>query len=162
MKVQIEFNPNRVGRYKLLGFEKHRLKKEDFRNDSVDAAEMAAAEAGVALYQFEPMPEGEGDIGFVSVRFRDMSSDQMIERRWPIPYEPTAARIDEAKPSIRIAAAAALLAAKIKDDPVGEAAEYSGLSQIVNQLPQRHRDNPRVQQLLEMIEQARRLKGDGN
>ena len=53
VKVQIEFNPMRVGRYKLLGFEKHRLNKEDFRNDTVDAAEMAAAEAGVAVYQFE-------------------------------------------------------------------------------------------------------------
>ena len=30
LKVQIEFNPDRVGNYKLLGFEKHRLKKEDF------------------------------------------------------------------------------------------------------------------------------------
>ena len=27
--------------YKLLGFEKHRLKKEDFRDDRVDAAELA-------------------------------------------------------------------------------------------------------------------------
>ena len=53
VKVQVEFNPGRVGQYKLLGFEKHRLKKEDFRNDKVDAAEMAAAEAGVAVYQFE-------------------------------------------------------------------------------------------------------------
>ncbi|NNE94052.1 MAG: DUF3520 domain-containing protein, partial [Verrucomicrobiales bacterium] len=42
VKIQVEFNPERVGRYKLLGFEKHRLKKEDFRDDKVDAAEMAA------------------------------------------------------------------------------------------------------------------------
>ncbi len=39
VKVQIEFNPDRVGSYKLLGFEQHRLNKEDFRNDQVDAAE---------------------------------------------------------------------------------------------------------------------------
>ncbi|WP_372715649.1 VWA domain-containing protein, partial [Novipirellula sp.] len=56
VKVQVEFNPKRVGRYKLLGFEKLRLKQQDFRNDNVDAAEMAAAEAGVALYQFEAKP----------------------------------------------------------------------------------------------------------
>ena len=31
VKIQVEFNPERVGRYKLLGFEKHRLNKEDFR-----------------------------------------------------------------------------------------------------------------------------------
>ena len=69
VKIQVEFNPERVGKYKLLGFEKHRLNKEDFRNDKVDAAEMAAAEAGVALYQVQTKPDGFGDIGTVSVRF---------------------------------------------------------------------------------------------
>jgi hypothetical protein len=46
-------------RYKLIGFEKDRLKTEDFRNDAVDAAELAAEEAGVAIYQIEPIPDGK-------------------------------------------------------------------------------------------------------
>ncbi|MCH1508991.1 MAG: von Willebrand factor type A domain-containing protein, partial [Akkermansiaceae bacterium] len=50
VKVQVIFNPRRVSKFKLYGFEKHLLKKEDFRNDTVDAAEMAAEESGVALY----------------------------------------------------------------------------------------------------------------
>ena len=85
VKVQVEFNPDRVGNYRLLGFEKHRLKKEDFRNDSVDAAEMAAEEAGVAVYEIEAKPDGEGDVGSVSVRYRDLSTGLMVENRWPIP-----------------------------------------------------------------------------
>ena len=51
VKVQVRFNPSRVPRYRLVGFEQHRLREEDFRNDKVDAAELAAAEAAVALYQ---------------------------------------------------------------------------------------------------------------
>ncbi|MFT5464992.1 MAG: hypothetical protein ACI8UO_000078 [Verrucomicrobiales bacterium] len=160
VKIQVEFNPKRVGHYKLLGFEKHRLKNEDFRNDSVDAAELAAAEAGVALYQVEPLPGGEGDIGFVSVRFRDMSSGRMIEKRWPIPYQPTTPSINDAQDSVRLATAAALFAARLKDDPVGGSAEFKGLAQIVNGLPARVRETPRVQQLLMMIEQARSVIGD--
>ena len=103
VKVQVEFNPKRVGRYKLLGFEKHRLDQKDFRDDSVDAAEMAAAEAGVAMYQFEAKPDGEGDVGSVSVRFRDLSTGQMIENRWPIPYEAgrPASRSSRAIPAYR-------------------------------------------------------------
>ena len=81
---------------------------------------MAAEEAGVAVYQVEPLPEGQGDIGTVSVRFRDMSTDRMVERRWPIPYEASAQRMREAAAEIRIATVAALFAAKLKDDPVGE------------------------------------------
>lgn len=157
VKVQIEFNPKRVGRYKLLGFEKHVLKKEDFRNDKVDAAEMAAAEAGVAMYQFEAMPDGEGDVGSVSVRFLDLSTGQMIEHRWPIPYEADAPRSDQAAPSLRIAASAALLAAKLRGEQLGESVDLKTLSHLMAGLPELERNDSRVQQLQLMIEQARQL-----
>ncbi|MDA1049337.1 MAG: von Willebrand factor type A domain-containing protein [Planctomycetota bacterium] len=159
VKVQIEFNPKRVGRYKLLGFEKHRLKQEDFRNDKVDAAEMTAAEAGVAMYQFEAKPDGEGDVGSVSVRFRDLSTGQMIENRWPIPYEANAPRVDQAAPSLRIAISAALLAARLRGEPLGESVDLQTLSNLIAGLPDRDRNAIRVQQLQLMIQQARQVSG---
>ncbi len=149
-----------MGRYKLLGFEKHRLNQEDFRNDQVDAAEMAAAEAGVAVYQFEAKPDGKGDVGSVSVRFRDLSTGQMIENRWPIPYEPAAPRVDQAAPSLRVATAAALLAAKLRGEPLGETVDLKTLSKLISGLPDRVRQSRRVGQLQLMIEQARQVSGD--
>ncbi len=160
VKVQVEFNPKRVGRYRLLGFEKHRLKQEDFRNDSVDAAEMAAAEAGVAVYQFETLPDGEGDVGSVSVRFRDLSTGEMVENRWPIPYEADAQRIDQATPSMNIATTAALFAAKLRGEPLGESVDLKTLSELIGGLPQQDRNAKRVQQLQSMINQARQVSGN--
>ncbi len=158
VKVQVEFNPKRVGQYKLLGFEKHLLKQEDFRNDAVDAAEMAAAEAGVAMYQFEARPDGEGDVGSVSVRFRDLSTGEMVEHRWPIPYEPDAARPDQATPSLRIATAAAMLAAKLKGETLGETVDLQTLSRLIDGIPSHVQSHLRIQQLKAMIEQARQLE----
>lgn len=158
VKVQVEFNPNRVGHYKLLGFEKHLLEKEDFRDDSVDAAEMAAEEAGVAVYQVEPLAEGEGDLGSVSVRFRDMSSGEMIEKRWPIPYEPNPARPDQALPAQRLATTAALFAARLKGIPLGESVSLEELSTNISNLPDAFANKSRVQQLQNMINQARQLE----
>ena len=160
VKVQVEFNPQRVGRYKLLGFEKHRLKQEDFRNDKVDAAELAAAEAGVALYQFEAKPEGEGDIGSVSVRFLDTTTGRMVENRWPIPYLPQPAALDQAAPSIRMASVAGLFAAKLRGEPLGAVVDLKTLSQLANTLPERNRNAERVAQLRQMIAQARQLTGN--
>lgn len=160
VKVQVEFNPKRVGRYKLLGFEKHRLKKEDFRNDKVDAAEMAAAEAGVAVYQFEAKPDGEGDVGMVSVRFRDLSSGQMVENRWPIPYQSDAPRLDQAASSLKLAASAALLAAKLRGEPLGASVDLQSLTNLIDSLPEQDRQVQRVQQLQVMIERARQVSGD--
>ena len=160
VKVQVEFNPDRVGRYKLLGFEKHLLKKEDFRNDAVDAAEMAAAEAGVAVYQFEVKPEGVGDVGWVSVRFRDLSAGRMVESRWPIPYEPEAPRPDQASASLQIATSAAMLAAKLRSEPLGDTVSLKALGQLIDQLPPSSRGTARVNDLRQMIQQARQISGE--
>ncbi len=154
VKVQVEFNPQRVGRYKLLGYEKHRLNKEDFRNDQVDAAEMAAAEAGVAVYQFEIKPKGSGDVGSVSVRFRDLSTGQMVERRWPILYESNTPRLEQSQPSMQLAAAAALFAAKLGGGPLADSVDMAQLQKIFAKLPEQFASQPRVKQLRTMIEQA--------
>ncbi|MGB7324410.1 MAG: von Willebrand factor type A domain-containing protein, partial [Rubripirellula sp.] len=160
VKVQIEFNPKRVGRYKLLGFEKHLLKKEDFRNDTVDAAEMAAAEAGVAVYQFQAKADGKGDIGSVFVRFQDLSSGRMIENSWPIPYQSDAPRVDQAAASLQIATSAAMLAAKLRGEPLGETVDLQTLSGLISGLTEQDRSAKRVQQLQLMIQQARQISGN--
>jgi len=160
VKVQVEFNPQRVGRYKLLGFEKYQLNKEDFRNDKVDAAELAAAEAGIAMYQFEAKSDGIGDIGSVSVRFQDIATGMMIEKRWPIPYEPGSYRIEEASPSLKVATAAVMLAAKLRAEPLGESVDLKALSSLVASLPEAVRNTLRVQQLQVMIERARQIIGN--
>ena len=158
VKVQVAFNPARVGRYELLGFESHRLNKEDFHNDQVDAAEMAAAEAGVAIYQLEVKPSGVGDVGSVSVRFRDLETGQMVENRWPIPYEPEAPRIDQSSPSLRVATSAALLAAKLQGGPLGDSVELQRLEELLAELPSDKQRVDRVRQLGQMIQQARQLE----
>jgi len=41
-KVQVDFNPDVVARYRLVGFENRDIADEDFRNDTVDAGEIGA------------------------------------------------------------------------------------------------------------------------
>ncbi len=160
VKVQVEFNPERVGKYKLLGFEKHRLNQEDFRNDSVDAAELSAAEAGVAVYQIQPIPGGSGDIGSVSVRFRDMATGQMIERRWPIVYDACTNRFDTASPTVRLAGTAAMLATKFSGGPQADSVDLAQLKNFIAALPEALASQPRTQQLRTMIDQARQIAGE--
>lgn len=157
VKVQLEFNPERVGSYKLLGFEKHRLATEDFRNDQVDAAELAAEEAGVAVYQFEPKADGRGDVGSVSVRFRDMASGEMVERRWPVLYQPNPPLAEEASESMKVALCAALLGARCRGGALGERIDVSVLSRIINGLPHQWKSRPEINHLREMLQKAHEL-----
>ena len=152
VKVQVRFNPQRVGRYKLLGFEEHRLKTEDFRNDAVDAAELAAEEAGVALYQVEPLAEGSGELGEASLRFRDAASGRMVERTWTIPYDAAAPAFDRATPSLQLAGLSLLAAEKLRGGPLAEAIDFKQFVVPRATVKQFYSNSRRVAEMLEMVD----------
>jgi len=51
VKIQMEFNPQQVAEYRLIGYENRALKREDFNNDKVDAGEIGAGHTVTALYE---------------------------------------------------------------------------------------------------------------
>ena len=57
VKIQVEFNPQYVSGYRLVGYENRLLRNEDFHNDKVDAGEIGAGHTVTALYEIIP---GEG------------------------------------------------------------------------------------------------------
>jgi Ca-activated chloride channel family protein len=54
VKFQIEFNPERVKGYRLIGYENRLLNDEDFNDDTKDAGEMGAGHTVTALYEIIP------------------------------------------------------------------------------------------------------------
>jgi Ca-activated chloride channel family protein len=54
VKIQIEFNPARVREYRLIGYVKRILRREDFNNDAIDAGEIGAGANVTALYEITP------------------------------------------------------------------------------------------------------------
>jgi secreted protein with Ig-like and vWFA domain len=66
VKLQVEFNPNQVGSYRLLGYENRVMAAADFNNDKKDAGDVGAGHSVTALYEVvpaaaAPKPElGEG------------------------------------------------------------------------------------------------------
>ncbi|HTK52607.1 MAG TPA: von Willebrand factor type A domain-containing protein [Gemmatimonadaceae bacterium] len=63
VKLQIEFNPSRVGAYRLLGYENRLLRDEDFKDDTKDAGELGSGHAVTALYEL--IPPGSPDLANV-------------------------------------------------------------------------------------------------
>ncbi|WEK71364.1 MAG: von Willebrand factor type A domain-containing protein [Candidatus Chryseobacterium colombiense] len=54
VKIQIEFNPQFVKSYRLIGYENRKLKNEDFTNDAIDAGELGSGHTVTALYEIIP------------------------------------------------------------------------------------------------------------
>ncbi len=57
VKLQVEFNPQLVAGYRLIGYKNRRLADEDFNNDQKDAGEMGAGHTVTALYEIIPAGE---------------------------------------------------------------------------------------------------------
>lgn len=65
VKIQVEFNPAKVGSYRLIGYANRVLKNEDFNNDKIDAGDIGAGHTVTAFYEIVPagsaQPSGEVD-----------------------------------------------------------------------------------------------------
>jgi Ca-activated chloride channel family protein len=58
VKIQIEFNPQTVDEYRLIGYETRHLEREDFNNDAVDAGDIGSGHTVTAIYEFAPKGKG--------------------------------------------------------------------------------------------------------
>lgn len=75
VKLQVEFDPAQVERYRLLGYENRVVADADFRNAKVDAAEMGAGHQVVALYEIVRRGPANPDGPLATARVR-----------WKAPY----------------------------------------------------------------------------
>jgi Ca-activated chloride channel family protein len=55
VKFQVDFNPAKVGAYRLIGYENRLLKQEDFKNDAKDAGDMGSGHTVTAIYEIVPV-----------------------------------------------------------------------------------------------------------
>jgi Ca-activated chloride channel family protein len=78
-KIQVDFNPNAVYGYRLLGYENRAIADHDFRNDAVDAGEVGAGHNVTALYELHLNPEGSEDVVTVRVRYEDPDTHAVAE-----------------------------------------------------------------------------------
>ncbi len=69
VKIQVEFNPVKVGAYRLIGYENRLLRNEDFANDKKDAGEIGAGHHVTALYELVP-PDRASKVAGTNLRFQ--------------------------------------------------------------------------------------------
>jgi len=51
VKLQVEFNPAKVAKYRLIGYENRQLQDYEFNDDTVDAGEIGAGHSVTAVYE---------------------------------------------------------------------------------------------------------------
>jgi hypothetical protein len=159
VKVQVEFNPKRVNAYRQIGYAKHQLTKEQFRDNTVDAAEIGAAESGNALYVIETNPSGEGAIATVHVRFKVPGTAEYREHAWEVPYNGGGVALDQASPAMRLGATAGAFAEWLATSPYAAEVTPDELLKLLNGVPQTYGADTRPAKLDAMIREAKSISG---
>lgn len=86
-KIQIAFDPEKVDRYRLLGYENRDMRDEDFENPAADAGEVGAGHTVTALYEVRRADGEEGPLGEVRVRYVEEDSQKEAELTAPLDYD---------------------------------------------------------------------------
>ena len=159
VKVQIAFNPQRVTSYRQIGYAKHQLKKEQFRDNRVDAAELAAEESGTALYVLSLNANGNGPIGELAIRFQDPETKEYHELNWNLPFTGSAKNLEQTSPDTQLALIAALFAERLAGIPYSQSVSLQDLERFITKIETKRPLDPAVSKLKNMISQAQRLSG---
>ncbi len=118
VKIQMEFNPQTVKSYRLIGYETRKLKREDFNNDKVDAGDIGSGHTVTAIYEIVPVGSDGGLVDRLRYAKKGNEKPQtqlkqaqsgeygFLKLRYKLPHESTsrlvetAVRIESAKTSI--------------------------------------------------------------
>ena len=111
-KVQVDFNPEVVSRYRLLGYENRRVADEQFRDDTVDAGEIGAGHSVTALYELKLHDDADGDdadgtLGTVFVRYQVPDSSEVLEISRTLQRSELSAGFEDTSPRFQLAAVVA-------------------------------------------------------
>jgi Mg-chelatase subunit ChlD len=158
VKVQVEFNPKRVTAYRQVGYAKHQLTKEQFRDNKVDAAEIGASEAGNGLYIIETNPRGSGPVATVRVRFKVPGTSDYREHEWVVPFT-SAPVLENASASMRLAAGASAFSEWLASSPFATEVTPDRVLRVLNGVPEVFGADPRPKKLEWMVRQAKSISG---
>ncbi|MHC4823815.1 MAG: vWA domain-containing protein [Planctomycetota bacterium] len=103
VKIQVEFDPEQVLRWRQLGYENRSLAHADFRKDEVDAGEIGSGHEVIALYEVQPNPEADAQANMVTVRLRwkPEGSERAVEREYRLDLQAAQGRYELASVRLR-------------------------------------------------------------
>lgn len=166
VKIQVEFNPEYVKGYRLVGYENRLLKSEDFNNDKVDAGEIGSGHTVTALYEIIPgegggqalryqtgtKPVGSMELLTVSLRYKAPNGDKSSLLEYPVE---AASYRQEMSENLRFASAVAEFGMVLRDSDYKGNADFESVMELAESCVHADSDDYR-KEFLELVQMAGR------
>ena len=182
VKIQVDFNPDNVHSYRLVGYDNRRLKNEDFNDDKKDAGEIGAGHSVTAFYEIVPVgsanarPKVEGSKytpvekeeeapavkrvfsdELLTVRLRYKSPEGGPSTLVKYPVKNNSSKFSDASKDFIFSSSIAAFGMVLKgSEYVGETT-YADIDRWISQSKSTKENEDRVE-LLDLVRQAQRMK----
>ncbi|MGB2806162.1 MAG: von Willebrand factor type A domain-containing protein, partial [Sedimentisphaerales bacterium] len=159
-RIQVDFNPHRVRRYRLIGYENRDIEDKRFRDDTIDAGEVGSGQCSTALYELEligqPSADKQGDLGTVFVRYCNVETGQIEEVSNRLSSAIVRRRTVAAAPRFFLAAGAARFAEMLRQS---EHAQHGNMMDVLRVVEQVSLALPLDRDVRELAELVRKAEG---
>jgi Ca-activated chloride channel family protein len=159
VKLQVDFDPTVVARYRLVGYENRNIADDDFRNDNVDAGEIGAGHQVTALYEVQLTSAAllvSRPFGMVRIRHKAPEGDRASEATFAMSASP-APSFDAASPDLRFAFAVAAFADVLRGGDEAKGWSLDKIGRVARAAMGKDADRA---ELVSLIERARTLRGE--
>ncbi|MBY2922443.1 DUF3520 domain-containing protein [Rhizobium leguminosarum] len=154
VKFQVEFNPERIAEYRLIGYETRALNREDFNNDRVDAGDIGSGHSVTAIYEITPKGSPavmnddlrygpadkvpaeasdnahQGELAFVKMRYKRPGEDKSALITTPVNEGNAVATVDAASQDIRFSVAVAAFGQKLSHVAAVDSYPYQAIADL--------------------------------
>jgi Ca-activated chloride channel family protein len=159
-KVQVDFNPEVVNRYRLIGYENRSVADQDFRNNAVDAGELGAGHTATALYAVLLKPGAQGRLATVQLRWEDPDTHAVREINGNFNTFDLAASFDATDPRYQLAVTVAQYAEVLRHSPWSAGTGLYTLSAHADRLVMLLPGDPEVGEFAQLVARAWQISGD--
>lgn len=175
VKIQVEFNPDVVSEYRLIGYENRMLKREDFNNDRIDAGDIGAGHTVTALYEVTLKGSGgeridslrygskggrgkayANELAMLRVRYKQPQSDTSRLIETPLYRNAISSNIDSTTDRYRFAAAVAAFGQQLRGGEYLDSFGYANVLQLARSARSDDPDGYRGE-FIQLVELSRSL-----
>ncbi len=158
-KIQVEFNPDVVQRYRLVGYENRDVRDEQFRDDGVDAGEIGAGHSVTALYEIRRFEDATGDLATVRIRYHRPDNTAVIEEQAVARADAAHHAFDDATARFRMAVSVAQYAELLRHERLARGSALEDLLDTASLAARELHDDGGGQEFVDLLYRAAAIAG---
>jgi len=164
VKIQVDFDPSVVKRYRLIGYENRALKTRDFDDDRVDAGEIGAGHSVTAIYEVRlaEATDKSQPLGKVRLRFKEPSGGKSSLLEKPLHAGIIRSDMQSLSSPTKLSVAVAQFGEKLRGSYWARNVSYADILETVGALDAGLRQREDVIELARLVTKAKEIDARGD